>query len=88
MSKTPIEELLKRCPSAYKLVVVAAQRAKELSDGAPKLVETDAKKVTSMALQEICDGKVGYHLDEPEKTSAKAKSSKRAGRSAERKKKS
>ena len=58
MQQAPIDELLKRCPSIYKLVVVAAKRAKELSEGAPKLVETDHKKVSSIALEEIRQGKV------------------------------
>jgi len=58
MQQAPIDELLKRCPSIYKLVVVAAKRAKELSEGAPKLVETDHKKVSSVALEEIRQGKV------------------------------
>lgn len=58
MQQVPIDELLKRCPSIYKLVVVAAKRAKELSEGAPKLVETNHKKVSSIALEEIRQGKV------------------------------
>lgn len=58
MQQAPIDELLKRCPSIYKLVVVAAKRAKELSEGAPKLVETEHKKVSSVALEEIRQGKV------------------------------
>lgn len=58
MQQAPIDELLKRCPSIYKLVVVAAKRAKELSEGAPKLVETELKKVSSIALEEIRRGKV------------------------------
>ena len=48
-----VEELLKRCGSMYKLVVLAAKRAKEISDGAPPLVQMDNKKVTSIALEEI-----------------------------------
>ena len=58
MKQAPIDELLKQCSSIYKLVVIAAKRAKELSEGAQKLVESDLKKVTSLALEEIRQGKV------------------------------
>ncbi len=80
MTKTPIEALLDQCPSIYKLVVVAARRAKELADGAPKFVETDAKKVTSIALEEILKGKVAVNpQDEAETTDGEPKK-KRASR--------
>jgi len=65
MQQAPIDELLKRCPSVYKLVVVAAKRAKELSEGAPKLVETELKKASSIALEEIRQGKVVLEGLEP-----------------------
>jgi DNA-directed RNA polymerase subunit omega len=58
MKQAPIDELLKQCSSIYKLVVIAAKRAKELSEGGQKLVESDLKKVTSLALEEIRQGKV------------------------------
>ena len=58
MNRTPIDALLLQCPSMYKLVVAAAKRAKELADGSPKLLETDSKKVTTIALQEILKGRV------------------------------
>ena len=60
MAQVPIEELLKRCGSVYKLVILAAKRAKELADGAPPLVDTSYKKATSIALEEIVQGKVLY----------------------------
>ena len=78
MAKTPIEELLKQCPSIYKLVVVAARRAKELVDGAPKLIEVDSKKITTIALEEIRQRKVLYKPNEDDETKGAAKSKKRA----------
>jgi DNA-directed RNA polymerase subunit omega len=60
MAQVPIEELLKRCGSVYKLVILAARRAKEVADGAAPLVETAHRKVTSVALEEILQGKVLY----------------------------
>lgn len=56
----PLEDFLKQTPSAYKLVILAARRAMELNDGAPKLVQTDAAKVSTIALEEIRQGKVTY----------------------------
>lgn len=64
MAQVAIEELLKRCSSVYRLVVLAAKRAKELADGSVPLVETPRRKITSVALEEILQGKVLYKTDE------------------------
>ena len=66
MAQAPMENLLKRCGSVYKLVILASKRAKELADGAPPLVETGHRKVTSIALEEIVQGKVLYKPNEEE----------------------
>lgn len=58
MTHASIEDLLKRCGSIYRLVILAAERAKEISHGAPPLVETSQRKITSVALQEILEGRV------------------------------
>ncbi len=71
MAQVAIEELLKRCNSVYRLVILAAKRAKEIADGAPPLVETERKKVTSIALEEIVQGKVLYKSQEPEEHAGK-----------------
>ncbi len=56
----PMEKLLEKAGSVYKLVIVAAKRALELSEGSPKLVPGGAKeKPALVALREIADGKVG-----------------------------
>lgn len=77
MSTVQTQELLKRCPSIYKLVIIAARRAKELSEGAPKLIETDSKKVTTIALEEILQGKIQIQCEE-EGNGAKPKAAKKA----------
>lgn len=95
MSRTPMEDLVKQCPSIYKLVVIASKRAQELNGGAPKLVETSSKKITTIALEEIQAGKVLCELPE-EESGAGAKKRKRSkepvssngGRDAAKKKKS
>lgn len=71
MAQVPIEELLRRCGSVYKLVLLAAKRAKEVAEGAPPLVETGHRKVTSIALEEILQGKVLYKVEEAEEGAGK-----------------
>lgn len=44
--------------SRYTLVVLAAKRAKQLRDGAPKLIETTSTNPLTIALEEIAAGKV------------------------------
>ena len=60
MADLPIEELLSKTNySIYKLVSMAAIRALELSDGSRCLAENiDTEKFTTMALEEIAQGKV------------------------------
>ncbi len=60
MPDVPIEELLPRAKhSIYKLVRMASIRALELSDGKRCLAEdTTTEKFTTMALEEIAQGKV------------------------------
>ena len=67
MADMPKEELLDKVGSIYKLVILAARRAIELSDGAQKLVQTKLTKPTMVALEEIRQGKVSYKIKEKEK---------------------
>ena len=53
-----MENLLDKTGSVYKLVMLASKRALELNEGSPKLVETESKKVCTIALDEIRDGKI------------------------------
>lgn len=86
MSTVQTQDMLKQCPSIYKLVVVAARRAKELAEGAPKLIETDAKKVTTIALEEIRQGKIQIQPDEVEDNGAKPRAAKKTSATKGRKK--
>ncbi len=59
MKDIPIEDLLAKVPSVYKLSNLAAARAAEINSGMKKLVESEPKdKVTTIAIREIADGKV------------------------------
>jgi DNA-directed RNA polymerase subunit omega len=46
--------------SNYRYVLVAARRARQLSGGAPPLVNTASRKVCKIAQEEIDAGKVQY----------------------------
>lgn len=67
MSYVPIQDLLSKTNSIYKLVVLASKRAVELNAGVPKLVEDDNEKVTSTALEEIAQDKVKLQCPNPKK---------------------
>ena len=60
MAYIPPEELLPRSGfSVFKLIRMAANRATELAEGKPKLVEkASTDKVATIALEEIRAGKV------------------------------
>jgi DNA-directed RNA polymerase subunit K/omega len=62
MSYVSREKIFKGEKSIYKTTLIAALRAIELANGAPKLVDTDSKKFSTIALQEISAGKVYYKL--------------------------
>jgi len=72
MNKLPIEELLPKANgSIYQLVRMASNRALELYEGKPCLISNPSSdKVTTMALEEIIEGKIEI------KNSAEAKTSK------------
>ena len=59
MIRSTVEKLLPRSNwSIYKLSRMAAIRALELAEGKRKLVELTTDKLTSIALQEIAEGKL------------------------------
>lgn len=60
MTYIPIKEFLDKCDSMYKLVILASKRAVELSEGAPRLVDTDSQKPQVIAIEEIKQGKITY----------------------------
>lgn len=60
MIQIPIEELIQKTGSVYKLVNMASKRASELSSGILPLVAVASKKESTIALEEIRQGVVGY----------------------------
>lgn len=69
MARVTVEDCLKKIPNRFELVLCAAYRARQISQGyAPKV---DAKdKPTVVALREIAEGKTGKEMLEkfPAKT--------------------
>ena len=69
MYNIPMEKLLDKTGSVYKLVLLASKRAAELNSGAGKLIEASPNlKVTTLALEEIRQGKVEIKEDAKKKT--------------------
>jgi len=62
----PMENLYNRTESIYKLVILAAKRAKELNQGAAKLIDGIGAnaKISTVALKEIEEGKVVLKKEE------------------------
>lgn len=60
MAYIPLEKLMRKDTSLFKLILTAAARANELVQGAPPLISTESKKVSTIALEEIAAGKATY----------------------------
>ncbi len=63
MSQVPFEDLLEHVDSKYRLVIVAAKRAKQLNRGAAPLIQPRSIKPAYQALEEIATGKLGYEVE-------------------------
>lgn len=55
MARVTVEDCIDKIPNRYELLMVAAQRAKDLSAGAPITVARDNDKNSVIALREIAD---------------------------------
>jgi|SRR5208283_1016146 len=60
ITSVPVEYDKSKIESKYRLVVIAAQRARELSLGATPHIKTKAKKVITTALLETVAGEVTF----------------------------
>lgn len=59
-----IDSLVKKVDSKYTLVTLAADRARELTDGQPLLIpDAQNKKPVTVALEEIYRDKITYSFD-------------------------
>ncbi|MEK7853505.1 MAG: DNA-directed RNA polymerase subunit omega [candidate division NC10 bacterium] len=60
MPLVPIEEILDKTDSKFRLVIIAAKRSKQVNRGAPPLIQTRSVKPTYIALEELAAGCVDY----------------------------
>ncbi|TAN63597.1 DNA-directed RNA polymerase subunit omega [bacterium] len=72
MARITIEDCLKKIPSRFALVHVAAQRSRGLIKGSPALVKSENKFVVT-SLREIAAGEISI-VQTPTKTSKKESS--------------
>lgn len=66
MARVTVEDCVLKVPNRFELVLLAAQRAKNISAGAPLTVEQDRDKNPVIALREIADETI--NLDDLENT--------------------
>lgn len=59
MARVTVEDCLEKVGNRFALVILAAERARQLSKGARALVRCDNKPAVT-ALREIADGKVRF----------------------------
>jgi DNA-directed RNA polymerase subunit omega len=60
MARITVEDALKKAKNRFSLVLLAAQRAKQLDKGAKLLIEDRNNREVVTALREIAAGKVAY----------------------------
>jgi DNA-directed RNA polymerase subunit omega len=58
MARITVEDCVLKVPNRFELVLLAAQRAREISSGAPLSVERDNDKNPVVSLREIADATV------------------------------
>jgi DNA-directed RNA polymerase subunit omega len=58
MARVTVEDCVERIPNRFDLVLIAAQRAREINAGAPMTVDKDNDKNPVIALREIAEDKI------------------------------
>ena len=62
MARVTVDDCLKRIPNRFQMTLAAANRARQLANGATPLVEVDKDKPTVIALREMALGKIGLEV--------------------------
>lgn len=55
-----LSDLMKNVDSKYTLAVIVAKRARQLTEGASKLVKHNSDKPVTIAIYEVYEGKITY----------------------------
>jgi DNA-directed RNA polymerase subunit omega len=61
MARVTVEDCVDKIPNRFDLVLLAAQRAREISGGAELTIERDRDKNPVVALREIAEGTIRPH---------------------------
>ena len=64
----PMDDMLKKSDSIYKLVMLVCARAKELNEGVPPLIESKSQKWITVALEELKENKINYKRGKESRT--------------------
>ncbi len=64
MARITVEDCLERVPNRFKLIILAAKRARQLLKGAKPLLETENREIVT-ALREIAESKVKPASEHP-----------------------
>lgn len=59
-------DLMKNVDSKYTLAVTVAKRARQLTDGAQKLVNFNSDKPVTIAIHEVYEGRITYSRNKGE----------------------
>ncbi len=62
MEVFPLDKIFDQIDSKYRLVTLVAKRSRQISHGEQALVVSKQIKPTSIALQEVVEGKIGYEI--------------------------
>ena len=62
MARVTVEDCLEKVPNRFALTILAAERARQISKGAPPMVRCDNKSAVT-ALREIAETKVKFSED-------------------------
>jgi len=58
MARVTVEDCVLKVPNRFELVMIAAQRAREIGSGSPITIDRDNDKNPVVALREIADGTI------------------------------
>ena len=62
MARVTVDDCMKRIPNRFQMTLAAAQRARQIANGATPLVEVNRDKPTVVALKEMGAGKIGLEV--------------------------
>jgi len=63
----PISYDKKKLDGTYRLVIASVKRAKDLSQGSLPIIQSKARKITTLAIEEVASGAVHVLMDEDAK---------------------